>query len=139
MKRKVKGLLPRRKGNWSKTAVLCGSNFLENDFVLDSYPGSYLKKSSYKRKPFPSFSVFPCIFRTAKNLPRHNKIQHENGRLLLVVSKFFLLQFSSKETTTSQFLSRAKLLNFTMHMLRLPPQRGKKLQLLAKKKKIIKL
>ena len=62
MKRKVKGLLPRRKGNWSKTAVLCGSNFLENDFVLDSYPGSYLKKKFLQKEAVPIVFSLPMHF-----------------------------------------------------------------------------
>ena len=101
------------------------SYFLEADFVLDSYQGSYLKKKFLIKEGSRS-QRFPCIFRTPKNLPKHNKIQHENGRLLLVLSKVFLLHFSPKETTTAQFLP-VKLLNPTIviDMLRPPAQKRK--------------
>ena len=50
------------KNNWypSKTSVLCGKHFLEDDFVLGSYPDSSLKKRFLKKGAIPSVFSIPA-------------------------------------------------------------------------------
>ena len=94
-----------RNGNWfpSKTAVLCGR---QEQFCAGFLSGLLFKKKFLRKEAVPSVFSLPAHFQNSEEppdvLPKHDKIQHEYGRLRLVMSaKFFLLHFSP---TTSQFL-----------------------------------
>ena len=97
--------------------------------------GSYLKKKFLKKEAVPSaFHAFSEQLRTPRSTTKSNT---KTAVLLLVVSKFFLLHFSPKETKTSQFLP-IKLLNPTIiiDILRPPAQKRKNYNYWWRKKKL---
>ncbi|CAB4006042.1 THAP domain-containing 1-like [Paramuricea clavata] len=120
--------------NWypSKTSVLCGNHFLENDFVLGSYSDSSLKKKFLKKGAIPSVFSIP-----APSLSKKEQTTHEiPARKRLVASEIDNNIIAPNSASSASFFDTSgevpscKVFKPAMS----PSTKIKKLQLLVKKK-----